>query len=140
VTKEAISRVHARLREVGIEQFVQENLSNDPASARRLGPIFGLDPELEIDDGFYLRVLSAAIVRAYHKRQKLYQYNTIDDAARLLTTCSKIMVITGAGISTSLGIPDFRSKGTGFYDKVRQMGFDEPEDVFDIDYFEERPE
>lgn len=49
------------------------------------------------------------------------------------------MVITGAGISTSLGIPDFRSKNTGFYSKLLARGFDSPEDVFDIGNFDEDP-
>lgn len=42
-------------------------------------------------------------------------------------------------ISTSLGIPDFRSKTTGFYSKLREMGFEEPEQVFDIKNFDEDP-
>lgn len=40
-------------------------------------------------------------------------------------------------ISTSLGIPDFRSKNTGFYDQMREKGFDSPEDIFDLERFKE---
>jgi NAD-dependent histone deacetylase SIR2 len=86
-----------------------------------------------------LRLISHAIMRAYYKRPKLPQYNTIDDVASLLQQSSNIMVITGAGISTSLGIPDFRSKHTGFYSKIAEMGYSEPEEVFDIHNFDEDP-
>jgi len=69
----------------------------------------------------------------------LTQYKDIDDAVRLIREKKNIMVITGAGISTSLGIPDFRSKNTGFYSKLKEMGYDEPEQVFDIKNFDEDP-
>lgn len=49
------------------------------------------------------------------------------------------MVITGAGVSTSLGIPDFRSKDSGFYTKLRAKGFAEPEDVFELSTFDDDP-
>jgi NAD+-dependent protein deacetylase SIR2 len=114
--------------------------SKEKMKPRVLGIAFGIAPDLTDDDGLHSRIVSKAILRVYCKRQKLPQYNTIDDAAQLLQQSQSIMVITGAGISTSLGIPDFRSKGTGFYDKLAGMGFSEPEEVFDIRQFDQRPE
>lgn len=53
---------------------------------------------------------------------------------------SKIIVMTGAGISTSAGIPDFRSKDTGLYHNLQKFNLPYAEAVFDIDYFEDTPE
>ncbi|SAM00299.1 hypothetical protein [Absidia glauca] len=52
----------------------------------------------------------------------------------------KIIVMSGAGISTAAGIPDFRSKDTGLYDNLQKFDLPYAEAIFDIDYFEERPE
>lgn len=42
-------------------------------------------------------------------------------------------------ISTSLGIPDFRSKDTGLYSKLAHLGLSDPQEVFDIHVFREDP-
>lgn len=61
------------------------------------------------------------------------------DVAKLLKTCKNILIVTGAGISVSCGIPDFRSKG-GLYDRIRtEYGLEEPEAMFDINYFLQNP-
>lgn len=46
---------------------------------------------------------------------------------------------TGAGISTSAGIPDFRSPDTGIYANLARLNLPQPEDVFDIHFFRENP-
>ena len=48
--------------------------------------------------------------------------------------------MTGAGISVSAGIPDFRSPGTGLYDNLKEYDLPYPEAIFDIDYFKKKPE
>jgi NAD-dependent SIR2 family protein deacetylase len=52
----------------------------------------------------------------------------------------RIVVMTGAGISTSAGIPDFRSPGTGLYSQMKEYNLPTPESVFDLTYFKENPE
>ncbi|KAI8374195.1 DHS-like NAD/FAD-binding domain-containing protein [Radiomyces spectabilis] len=52
----------------------------------------------------------------------------------------RIIVMSGAGISTDSGIPDFRSKGTGLYDNLQKFNLPYAEAIFDIDYFMEKPE
>lgn len=49
------------------------------------------------------------------------------------------MVLAGAGLSTSAGLPDFRTPGTGFYARLREHGLEFPEQVFDIDLFRSDP-
>lgn len=50
-----------------------------------------------------------------------------------------IICMVGAGISTSAGIPDFRTSGTGLYDNLQKYDLPYPTAVFDINYFQENP-
>lgn len=59
-------------------------------------------------------IFAAQLQRFCQNRFKLPHINTIDDAVELLSKARKVLVLTGAGISVSCGIPDFRS-GRGLY-------------------------
>lgn len=46
--------------------------------------------------------------------------NVIEELAQVLNEANKVTVLTGAGISTASGLPDFRSRG-GLYDNDLNM-------------------
>jgi len=139
ISAEKASYLRKLLRTVGANKFVEETLSSGKYDVRTLVGAFGVRPDYPFPDSWYLRMLGLCVQRELGRRQKLQAFNTVDDAVDLLQQCKNIMVITGAGISTSLGIPDFRSKNTGFYSQLLARGFTEPEEVFDIHNFDEDP-
>ena len=51
----------------------------------------------------------------------------------------KIVFMTGAGISVSAGIPDFRSPGTGLYDNLQEYDLPTPQSIFDLEFFKKKP-
>lgn len=53
------------------------------------------------------------------RRQKLRHINTLTDVVRLIRNSNRIIVLTGAGVSVSCGIPDFRSRD-GIYSRLAQ--------------------
>ncbi|XP_062503251.1 NAD-dependent protein deacetylase sirtuin-2-like [Corticium candelabrum] len=61
-------------------------------------------------------------------------------ATYIKSKCTNLIVMTGAGISTAAGIPDFRSPGTGLYDNLQKYELPSPQSVFDISYFKTNPE
>jgi len=57
-----------------------------------------------------------------------------------LREAKSVVVMAGAGISTSCGIPDFRSPGTGLYDNLQKYNLPTPQSIFELGYYNVRPE
>ena len=49
----------------------------------------------------------------------------LDRLVALLDAAERVVFFTGAGISTESGIPDFRSPGTGLWNTIKPIPFDE---------------
>ena len=66
---------------------------------------------------------------------------TVQEIANYIQSgrAQKICLMTGAGISVSAGIPDFRTPGTGLYDNLAKYNLPKPESMFDMEYFSEDP-
>lgn len=58
----------------------------------------------------------------------------IQQAARLISSARYVLALTGAGISTPSGIPDFRSPGTGEWARI------DPMEVVSLTAFHRQPE
>ncbi|KAH9885529.1 SIR2-domain-containing protein [Xylariomycetidae sp. FL2044] len=133
-----------QLRDLGPAVFSQKYVLSDAVPVKKMLTAFGIRPPAFLegsDDDTYFPLLTLAYTRELEKRAKLFQYNTVDDAVALLKNSRNIVVLTGAGISTSLGIPDFRSKETGLYAQLEKLGLgiNDPQEVFNINVFNEDP-
>ena len=71
--------------------------------------------------------------------EKTFQ-NGLKAAVNLLHGRKNVVVLCGAGISVSCGIPDFRSKG-GIYDQIdiHDYGLCTPEEIFHLEVFQDNP-
>jgi hypothetical protein len=90
-----------RLHAIGKAAFVEETIVRETVSAKKLCTAFGIVPPAFLEgapDEAYHSLLAIAISREFSRRPKLPQYNTIDDAVRLLRESRNIIVLTGAGV------------------------------------------
>uniref|UniRef100_A0A3P8PKL6 NAD-dependent protein deacetylase sirtuin-2 n=1 Tax=Astatotilapia calliptera TaxID=8154 RepID=A0A3P8PKL6_ASTCA len=94
----------------------------------------------DVDMDFMRNLFSSAL--GLSSAEKVLDELTLDGVARYINSgkCKNIICMVGAGISTSAGIPDFRSPETGLYANLQKYNLPYPEAIFQIDYFKKHPE
>ncbi|CAF0816349.1 unnamed protein product [Adineta steineri] len=88
-----------------------------------IGAMFGMAPD-ETDETDESPVLKSFDLRG---------------AVEYIENCSNIIIMSGAGMSTSAGIPDFRTPGTGLYSRLEKYNLPDPQAIFTLDFFRENP-
>ncbi|XP_017279845.1 NAD-dependent protein deacetylase sirtuin-1 [Kryptolebias marmoratus] len=124
--------------QIGSYSFIQQHIrETDPrAILRDLLPETILPPDL--DDMTLWQIIIN--ISEPPKRKKRKDINSLEDVVRLLHESKRILVLTGAGVSVSCGIPDFRSRD-GIYARlaVDFPDLPDPQSMFDIEYFRRDP-
>ncbi|EJU03647.1 SIR2-domain-containing protein [Dacryopinax primogenitus] len=145
-TEEEVEQMMGFLKERGMMAFLQRYVGQLDIPPSKLLLAFGvlLAPDLrsQLTEEHYIALLKQAISRTLRDRERLSQYETIDDAVALIRNSKHILVLTGAGISVSCGIPDFRST-QGIYAQLRESEIGQtladPQQMFDLKFFKENP-
>jgi hypothetical protein len=104
-TPQEAAAYRKRLHEIGKVEFVEETIGKNTITAKKLLTAFGIVPPSFLEDApddAYHPLLGIVISREFAKRQKLEEYNTIQDAVELLEKSKNIIVITGAGVCVFL--------------------------------------
>ncbi|WFD41846.1 NAD-dependent histone deacetylase sir2 [Malassezia psittaci] len=129
--REEIQELLFDLQQLGLAECVRKVVSTDAEKPR------SVLQQAEANPLDALPLLKLVLTRILRQRRKLDQYNTIEDVLHLLRNAKNVIVLCGAGISVSCGIPDFRSKD-GIYSilaKEERYELDDPSDMFDKDVF-----
>ncbi|CAB1312426.1 unnamed protein product [Coregonus sp. 'balchen'] len=125
--------------QIGSYSFIQQHImreTNPRTILKELLPETVLPPDL--DDMTLWQIIIN--ISEPPKRKKRKDINTLEDVVRLLHESKKILVLTGAGVSVSCGIPDFRSRD-GIYARlaIDFPDLPDPQAMFDIEYFRRDP-
>ncbi|KAF9908491.1 NAD-dependent histone deacetylase sir2 [Linnemannia zychae] len=128
-------------RTYGIEYIIVRYIIGNIFSVRQLLAAFSPDVNTDGEEWTHKKLMmkfTEEMVIAL-RRKRLTSIHTLEQVVELLRTSKKIMVITGAGVSVSCGIPDFRSPD-GIYSRLQEFNLKDPQQMFDLSFFKRRPE
>ncbi|KAL7023094.1 hypothetical protein ACKWTF_012489 [Chironomus riparius] len=99
--------------------------------------LHNFDVPEDMSEAMLWRIISLAITP---QRDRLENVRSFDDAVHLIKFARNIIILTGAGVSVSCGIPDFRSRD-GIYSRLSREypNLPDPQSMFDIKYFTQDP-
>ncbi|KAI9334367.1 DHS-like NAD/FAD-binding domain-containing protein [Zopfochytrium polystomum] len=112
-------------------QDLPRSLKRDPLEAKK--------EEEEKGDAAAKAALPAPSLPVSAPAADFVDADLVARVAGLIRSAKRILVFTGAGISVSCGIPDFRSPG-GIYSQLGGFGFSDPQEMFDLGYFKANPQ
>lgn len=70
LSEDQVNALRARLKDLGPDDFLEEVIREE-IDLRRVGVIFGLNPDVAMSDSSFVKLLGLTISRAYWKRQKI---------------------------------------------------------------------
>ncbi|KAF7989235.1 hypothetical protein HCN44_007832 [Aphidius gifuensis] len=129
---------------------VKEEIDNEKDSVdNQPGPSSTDEPKGEVDGDFEMDKIRKFLTNLkifdtgdkLPKKQILNEL-TLDGIVEFIkkSGCKKIITMVGAGISTSAGIPDFRSPSSGLYHNLSKYKLPHPQAIFELEFFKENPE
>ena len=77
------------------------------------------------------------VITPFKPKKSKLSTKDLEGIAEYLKNSKNIIIMTGAGISTNAGIPDFRSESFGLYNRMQKYNLPHPTSVFTLDYFKQ---
>lgn len=141
LTDDYVETIIDEARTFGIDRVIGRYILGNIFSANQL--LAALNPDLNTDGDEWterrlMMKLTEELLVAL-RRKRLTNIHTLEQVVQLLRESKRIMVLTGAGVSVSCGIPDFRSPD-GIYSRLQEFNLRDPQQMFDLSFFKKRPE
>ncbi|KAF9570744.1 NAD-dependent histone deacetylase sir2 [Mortierella alpina] len=143
LTEEEEERIMGEAREYGLNHVVRKYILSRVHSAKKMLLMTSAQPITLPSDWTEAEIIAVFKERLQYLmargRKRLPHIHSLKHVADLLRSSKNIMILTGAGVSVSCGIPDFRSPN-GIYSRLSEFKLQEPQQMFDLDFFCDRPE
>lgn len=117
---------------------IQEEKANESAESNEDNDEISIDGEdMSSNFRYYRKIYLYLQTRKYFTYTPLLRETFVDNLKN--GNYKKIIILSGAGISVASGIPDFRTPKIGLYSLLEEYNIEQPELIFDINYFRKNP-